>query len=58
MIRAGFLALNNIADFLRVDRDPAPGTHTPASVDRVQFDALLDQVGHVPSHWDGYQISR
>lgn len=44
MIRAGFLALNEIADFLHVAHDPDPGPHTPVSVRREQFDQLLDRL--------------
>lgn len=44
MIRAGFLALGNIADFLRIERDIDPGPQTPVSVTRQQFDALVDEL--------------
>ena len=44
MIRAGFLALNNIATFLRIPYDPQPGRHTSISVTRNQFDRLIEEL--------------
>lgn len=56
-IRSGFLALQAIADSFRIEYDAAPGPHTPISIDRAEFDALLDRLagGGVPLHEDRAQ---
>lgn len=41
-IRAGYTALNRIADFLGLDHDPAPSSTDEVSVDRAEFDDMWD----------------
>lgn len=43
-IRAGFLALRNIADFFEVRYDATPDHHSPISVTRAEFDSAYDQL--------------
>ena len=43
-IRAGYLALRRIADFLRIPYDHDPGPDTPCSVSREDFDIACDEL--------------
>jgi hypothetical protein len=43
-IRAGYLALRNIADFFRIAYNPQPTPDDPISVSRLEFDAACDQM--------------
>lgn len=43
-IRGGFLALRRIADFFGIDYDPDPEQGDPISIDRSEFDAVVDRL--------------
>ncbi len=43
-LRAGYLALRNIADFFSVPYNPNPHTGDPISITRAEFDAAYDQL--------------
>ncbi|UCD98310.1 MAG: hypothetical protein JSV42_15345 [Chloroflexota bacterium] len=43
-LRAGYLALRNIADFFKVAYNPNPSAGDPISIAREEFDAALDQL--------------
>lgn len=43
-IRAGYLALRRIADFFRIQYDPAPKLGDPISVTREEWDAAYDEL--------------
>lgn len=42
-IRGGYIALRRIADFFGIDYDPDPSPGDPISIDRDEFDAVLDR---------------
>ncbi len=43
-IRSGYLALRAIASFFHLPYDPEPAPDTPISIEREEFDALMDQL--------------
>lgn len=43
-IRGGFIALRRIADFFGIDYDPDPSPGDPISIDRAEFDAVVDRL--------------
>lgn len=47
MIRAGYLALRDIADFFELPHDPKPQPNDSISVDRAFFDDLIDHLEKV-----------
>ncbi len=53
-IRAGYLALRQIADFFQIEYDRSPDVADPISVSRQEFDAACAQLaeGHVPLRSD------
>lgn len=53
-VRSGFLALREIADYYDIDHDPNPGPSDPISIERGEFDRVLDQLAQtgVPLHAD------
>ncbi len=67
-IRAGWLALRRIADFFGIEYDPDPSPSDPISIDRAEFDAVLDQLadGGIPLiadrdqawvDWSGWRVN-
>jgi hypothetical protein len=43
-IRAGYLALQNIASFFEIPHDPSPSPDDPISISRAEFDAAYDRL--------------
>ena len=43
-IRAGYLALQNIASFFEIPHDPSPRPDDPISISRAEFDAAYDRL--------------
>jgi len=43
-LRAGYIALRRIADFFRIEYDPAPRPTDPISITRAQFDTACDEL--------------
>jgi hypothetical protein len=59
-IRAGYLALQNVADYFGIAYDPHPQPSDPISISRTEFDAALDRmlVSGVPIKEDRDQAWR
>jgi hypothetical protein len=60
MMRAGFLALRDIAAFYGLDVDPDPAANAPISVTRAEFEEVLDELerGGLPLRPDRDQVWR
>lgn len=43
-IRAGYLAMRRIADFFGIEYDPDPDPQDPISIDRAEYDAVVDRL--------------
>jgi hypothetical protein len=59
-LRAGYIALRNIADFFDIPHNPHPGPDDPISIEREEFDAVYDALlaGGIPVKADRDQCWR